>query len=194
MNSTPANASPALPPPEQSYLASRPDASFLPKPKAVELEIVEPPFVPTPAQPAVHRAHRHFASDYIGKKWVNGARGPDKFDCWGLCYYVLKKEYDTDVPSYLGVDAKDLSTTTVLLTAAMSTLTEWAQVDTPEDGCIVAMGMGADVTHVGIYLDVDGGTVLHCMDRMGVLCQRIQTLANHRLSIHGYYVPRSWLL
>jgi hypothetical protein len=42
-------------------------------------------------------------------------------------------------------------------------------VDFPQDGDIVEMGSAKDMWHVGIWLDVDNGGILHSVQGVGVV-------------------------
>jgi cell wall-associated NlpC family hydrolase len=119
----------------------------------------------------------HWAHGYIGRRWVSGARGPDTFDCWGLLWYVKRKHYGQDVPEYPGIDAASLGIVTGLIDSGAKQ-GDWEQLLFPIDGCAVGMSRGRRLHHVGIYVDVDGGLVLHAHDRARVLAQSIPSLRN----------------
>ena len=133
---------------------------------------------------------RHWASDFIGMKWVNGGRGPH-FDCWGLVHHVYHHIHGTTVPLYAGVDATDPNKVAEAFVSGIES-PDWLKIETPVDGCTVAMGLFGKVTHVGIYIDAPPGHVLHCLTKKGVICQRLDTVGNYSLQIIGYYIPKSW--
>ena len=130
---------------------------------------------------------KHWAFDYLNKPWQIGARGPDYFDCWGLVYCVYRDIYGILLPSYPGVDAKNLLRVTRAITDG-ATDSNWVQIDQPVDGCVVALSKNKKVLHhVGLYLAIDSGCVLHATDAGSVIAQPLHDL--HRLgwSRREYY-------
>lgn len=118
----------------------------------------------------------HWAEWYLERPWVIGARGPDAFDCWGLIYWIYKHQYDIELPAYPGVDAKNLSLVTKMITAGAEG-SDWTQVDKPVEGCVVAMSKNTRrLHHVGLYLAIDKGCILHATDLGKVIAQPIQDL------------------
>ena len=114
----------------------------------------------------------HFANKYIGRPWVAGAQGPDSFDCWGFVRYVLKHEYGHDVPQ-VNVNAECLRD---VLHAFLTDLafTAFEEVPLPRDGDVV-------------WLDVDGGGVLHCCRNSGVVFQNVPSLNATGWFLNSYY-------
>ena len=117
---------------------------------------------------------KHFAEHYIGLPWQNGAQGPQAFDCWALVRHVQREHYGRDLP-IVGVDADDLAAVHEAF-AVHPEKARWALVDTPQDGDCVLVRKGNHLDHVGIYLDVDGGRVLHSIRGSGVVCTALPVL------------------
>lgn len=117
----------------------------------------------------------HWAQQYLRKKWVIGARGPDAFDCWGLVVWCKAQHYGQTLPQYPGVDPKDVAAVAAIA-ANEQVKTDWVKLDIPEDGCVVAMGRNRYLNHAGIYLDVDGGRVLHAYDGGNVVADSLSRL------------------
>lgn len=125
---------------------------------------------------------RHWAESYIGKPWANGARGPRMFDCWGLFRHVFASKLGIDLPLYQ-IDTKDrVSVSRAFGKAVISK--QWISVDKPEEFDAVAMGRGSTVHHVGIFVDVDGGRVLHADN------PRVTAVPIDRLKTSGYSLIR----
>lgn len=118
----------------------------------------------------------HWATKYVGKPWVSGARGPDVFDCWGLLYWVYLERYGVELPLYEGIDAQNLSLVTRMINAGAQEHQQWSRITDPHDGCAVGMSSNIFFHHVGIYCAVDGGMVLHCADGRGVVAQSLVAL------------------
>lgn len=116
----------------------------------------------------------HWAMTYMGKPWVKGASGPDSFDCWGLVRYVQRQHYGISL-EHVPVDFS--SHAAILRTFIMTKEHDnWRPVDRPEDGDIVEMGSSRHPHHIGVWLDVDSGGVLHCVEGAGVGFQRKASL------------------
>ena len=110
----------------------------------------------------------HWVNDYIGLPWVAYARGPDKFDCWGLVLDVLSKQFQIDLPQYLTVKTDDpQGMTESMLMALQQDLVE--SVNQPNHGaiacCYIVVNGQELMRHVGIYLDIDGGGILHSYEK-----------------------------
>jgi cell wall-associated NlpC family hydrolase len=45
-----------------------------------------------------------WCADFVGIPYDMGGRGPDLFDCWGLCWLVLEKHFGVAAPRYEGVE------------------------------------------------------------------------------------------
>ena len=116
----------------------------------------------------------HFANKYIGRPWVAGAQGPDCFDCWGFVRYVLKHEYGYNVPQ-VNVNPDNLRD---VLHAFKSdpAFQAFEEVKKPENGDVVLMRQAKHPVHAGLWLDSDGGGVLHCVRESGVVFQTIRSL------------------
>lgn len=110
----------------------------------------------------------HFALAYIGKPFAAFAEGPDAYSCWGLCRVVLARHFGIEVRPIF-VDPKNIR---ACLRAFRDDpeYAAWIEVADPREGDLVLMSTGAHPIHVGVWLDVDGGRVLHA-DTPGVVCE-----------------------
>jgi len=108
----------------------------------------------------------HWANTYIGAPWVEGAEGPDAYDCYGLLRTVMQTHYGIEMP------VVELDRGNVLAVVRAIRRHEenanWEPLAKPEDGCLVKMFRAGDPDHVGIWIDADGGGVLHCNQVDGV--------------------------
>ena len=107
---------------------------------------------------------------YIGLPWVEGGRGPDSFDCWGLLSWVQARYFGRVLPELpcMPDATRDLYKTQMESGA-------WSIIDRPIHGCGVLL-RGGDRPHVGVYLDLDGGGVLHAQEGAGVVFTAKQQL------------------
>ncbi|QTD94333.1 C40 family peptidase [Burkholderia anthina] len=107
---------------------------------------------------------------YIGLPWVSGAIGPDAFDCWGLLRWVQRVHFATDLPAR-ELDAELMRDLYQKQMAAGA----WRVISMPAHGC-GALLRGGDRPHVGVYLAIDGGGVLHAQQGVGVIFTSIRKL------------------
>lgn len=109
----------------------------------------------------------HWAFSYMNKPWQNGAQGPDAFDCWGLVRHALKHHYGIDAPA-VDVDAYHLRDVVELLSEHLSS-DRWRKLDRPQDGSCIVMSQSKKPTHVGLWLDINRGGVLHVFEGSNVV-------------------------
>lgn len=116
----------------------------------------------------------HWANNYIGLPWQNGAQGPEAFDCWSLVRHVQRVHYGRELP-IINVDADDLAAVGAAF-AEHPERARWQRVYPPQDGDCVLTHKGAQVDHVGVFLELDGGgdprevRILHAIRGSGVVC------------------------
>lgn len=127
----------------------------------------------------------HFANKYIGRPWVAGAQGPDSFDCWGFVCYVLKHEYGHDVPQ-VNVNAECLRDVLHTFRTDLA-FQAFKEVEKPQDSDVVLMRQSKNPVHAGLWLDIDGGGVLHCVRDSGVVFQNVHSLNTCGWYLDSYY-------
>ncbi len=122
---------------------------------------------------------------YIGLPWVAGASGPDAFDCWGFVRYVLKHEFGHNVPQ-VNVNANNLRD---VLTAFKQDLAfqSFVEVFNPQNGDVVLLRQANNPAHCGLWLNIDGGGILHCVRGTGVVFQNKASIKSNGWFIHSYY-------
>lgn len=107
----------------------------------------------------------HWAAKYIGKPWISGGQGPDKFDCWGLVRFVMLDQRGIVLP-VVNVDAASMIK--VVRCFRDGSYDGWKQVDDPVEFDGVLMSHASHPHHVGVWIGVDGGKVLHAVKGAGV--------------------------
>lgn len=116
----------------------------------------------------------HWAVAYLGKPWVGGGRGPLAYDCWGLARAVQSAHYGRELPA---IEPANYGLKACALTMRdHPERARWEVVDTPADGDLVLMAHARHLSHVGVWLDVDGGGVLHALQGAGVVFARLSAL------------------
>lgn len=118
----------------------------------------------------------HWAIQYIGTPWQAGAQGigadgTPAFDCWAFFRHVQREHFGIDVPVVVAEDYDDAGVIVSLINSHPER-GHWLPLapDAPRrngDGVIVHRPL-----HVGVWLDVDGGGVLHCVRNSGVVFTR----------------------
>jgi hypothetical protein len=126
----------------------------------------------------------HWAEKFIGMPWVNGAQGPDSFDCWGFVRHVYRVERGIDLP-ILEIDAdKPLAIRHAI--ANEKTRTTWLPVDFTalDDFDVVLLSKAQHPDHVGVWTN---GALLHCIRELGVCYQTRQSLYRSGWNIVSCY-------
>lgn len=113
---------------------------------------------------------------FLGKPWTPGGRGPDAFDCWGLCAYIYEHVFGASGAALAGFD--DPSSITSL---------GWTAIAIPRAFCVVLMRQRGGWFHAGLWMESDGGGVLHCMPDCGTVFTRKRDLDRLSLDITGFY-------
>lgn len=127
---------------------------------------------------------QHWANNYVGKPWVSGGRGPESFDCWGLLVWVYAHHYGRTLPEYAHHDATSQDGNRRLFQREKA---DWQEVLAYKDGDAVAISAGKRFHHVGVYLDTDGGLILHACQGKGVLAQTPAGLRTFGLNNLKFY-------
>lgn len=138
----------------------------------------------TPATPSLS-TRTSALSTLIGLPWVAGARGPEAYDCWGLFLTVQRQQFGRDLPE-IPVDALDLRAVLNAFTAHPERQ-RWQSVSAAEEGDAVLMRQSRYPVHIGVWLDIDGGGVLHAVRHAGVVFQSLAALDAHGWRIEGHY-------
>lgn len=114
--------------------------------------------------------NEHWAVQYIGIPWQQGAQGPHAFNCWFFFRHVQMKHFGRDVPV---VDVEQLDMAAMHRVASAG---NWRRVETPLEGDAVLMPR-PDELHIGLWCNANGGGVLHCARGFGVVLQRPAAVA-----------------
>lgn len=111
----------------------------------------------------------HWAVKYIGKPWING-----EYDCWGLVREIYKNELQIEL-SPIVTDATSLRDVFCEFRKS-SNYNHLQETSDFKDKNIVILTQNKYPCHVGVYCDVDGGGVLHNMQGVGVVFQKLPEL------------------
>lgn len=136
----------------------------------------------------------HWALQYIGLPWKLDAHGPEAFNCWSLVWWVQKKHYGRDVPEHLVPQGETLVDPLMIMREMHNAERsgKWDKLCEPVDGCVVGLSHREIFHHVGVYVAVDGGLVLHACERKGVLAQPLRTMESHGWNRIAFFQHTSW--
>ena len=123
---------------------------------------------------------QHWAEKYIGKPWING-----EYDCWGLVREVYKNELGVEL-SPIVTDATSLREVLCEFKKSVN-YNKLSSDDKLLDKHITVLTQNKYPCHVGIYADIDGGGVLHNMQGVGVIFQKLPDL-----KMNGWHILEIW--
>lgn len=110
---------------------------------------------------------RHWSEQYLGIPWENGAQGPDAFDCWAFVRHVQRAHFDREVP-IIAVNADNRAQVRVAFERHPERQ-RWTECTDPVDGDCVLFSKAGQVDHIGLWLSIAGGKILHAIPHSGVV-------------------------
>lgn len=110
-----------------------------------------------------------------------GGKGANEFDCYKFFKLTQKILFGRDLPD-ITLEEGDSIGTWVKLVLEYRTKLNWFQIDKPVHGCAVEMTHSKLPYHIGTWLSVNEGGVLHCTRGAGVAFSSLQ-----ELKISGWY-------
>lgn len=115
-----------------------------------------------------------FIESLLGKPHIPGANGPDAYDCWGAAQVIQKRLFNRNMP-----DIKDPPTDIRRLMVFIhnhEARSQWVRADTKRHGQLVELAHGNHPFHIGVYLDVEGGGIIHSLANIGISWDRELTM------------------
>ena len=97
--------------------------------------------------------------------WEEGAQGPDAFDCMSFNRMIQARHFGISMPEITVPDYEN-GMALVELMRGHSERDNWQRVKFPQHGDMVLVHRPM---HYGVWIDVDGGGVLHCVRGAGVV-------------------------
>lgn len=124
----------------------------------------------------------------LGKPFVNGGRGPDNYDCWGLVCEVFRM-YGMELPDYK-ISCEDVSRihNEIDVQKQYWSRCETGEIPTPAL-VVLRFNQAIFCNHTGVY--IGDGRFIHTAEKMGVHIDRTDSPAWRR-KIEGFYIP-GWL-
>lgn len=134
------------------------------------------------------KAKAAFINGLLKRPYRLGAAGPDEFDCWGLTRLVQRDVYGRDLPLFeMAVKCGRMAMAAVI--AAHPERKRWRQIPRPVDGALISMAQQGRGYHLGTFVALDGGLIVHTLEESGVVADRavhLRTLGWHSIK---WYVP-----
>lgn len=128
----------------------------------------------------------HWANAYIGARYELGADGSTgTYDCWSLARTVLREQFNYDVPP-IGVTTPTAATF-IKTFAEHDERQRWQAVESVSEGDCVLLTQSRLPHHVGLWLDIDGGGILHAVEGAGVVYQSLLSLKMSGWRVTGFY-------
>ena len=118
----------------------------------------------------------------LAKPWERGAAGPDKWDCWNIAAHIAREEFGRAMPDIREPPSEPRELIRFVKNHPARRL--WAPADGPAHGRLVEIAQVKHPYHIGMYLDLDGGGVLHCAEGIGVSFDPLHVL---KFSWSGFY-------
>lgn len=119
-----------------------------------------------------------FIARVIGLPWRENGYGPDAYDCWGLARACQRDVFGRDLPI---IDYPSTIRALVKTMEDHDVRDAWPEVAQPGHGDIVTMTASIHPHHVGTWLALNGGIVLHTTAKEGVMCSSL-----HHLRLEGF--------
>lgn len=113
----------------------------------------------------IDAVHKH-----LGRPW--SAHG---FDCWECVRAIYFDAYGITLAQFQIETPGDHHETMTAIDEQKKT-GKWEMLGYPEDGCFVAIGKREWPHHIGIYLAIDGGKIVHCLENIGCVVDSVSSL------------------
>lgn len=112
---------------------------------------------------------------HIGTPYDLGGKAPGTVDCYGSARYLQKALFDRDMPDF----SMPGEAGRVAIASAIGVHPErarWQEVAEPVDGALVTMARNQCGYHIGTWLDLDGGIIVHAIEGCGVVVDTLPSL------------------
>lgn len=107
----------------------------------------------------------------LGRPYRAGAMGPDAYDCYGLARHLQAVLYGRDLPVFqLPAEAGRFVVASAI--AVHPERRRWTNVFHAVDGAIAVMARQDCGFHLGTFVALDGGLIVHTIEQTGVIAER----------------------
>jgi cell wall-associated NlpC family hydrolase len=138
-----------------------------------------------PVSTAERAAAAAYVRSVLAIPYREDGNGPEEFGCWGLSRDCQQKLFGRELP--VAGHPDDIQAVIGILQDPR-VRDGWPEVERPEHGALAVFSKGQR-RHVGVWLDVEGGGVLHTIEGAGVQFQSwvlLQTQGWGRLRFHAW--------
>ena len=121
---------------------------------------------------------------YLAATYEDGARGPDKYDCFGLVREVLHERCGWPLmPAFGGLR----NTSPRLMTEAQRETVSSMRICQPADGVLACVFRGVLMVHVAVIIELDGAlAALEINPKQGARWSRIPEFERQYLKVIYY--------
>jgi hypothetical protein len=117
-----------------------------------------------------------FLSEVYGKPHQQGALGPDAYSCFGLTRAAQAAIMGRDLPIVVVNEDSPLEIARAVR-RYLPDLAWQAFSGTPQHGDVVTLASPSNPNHIGTWLDLDRGILLHCVRGEGVRVDNLFMMA-----------------
>ncbi len=130
-----------------------------------------------------------FINQLLGRRYEAGAMGLAAFDCYGLARYLQAQLFGRDLPMFqLPGEASRFAVASAI--AVHPERNRWHRIERAEDGALVVMARQDCGFHLGTFLALDRGLVVHTIEQTGVVAESPWQLASPAARWRlEYYLP-----
>lgn len=108
-------------------------------------------------------------------KWELGATGPLAFHCWSM-YQLVQFHLFGRIVEAVRFDTSERGVAPRMVAEHIANA-QWSRREgAPQHGDGVKMGHLSNPFHIGVYLDIDRGVVLHHAEHSGLCCDTLTQL------------------
>ena len=122
---------------------------------------------------------------FLGRKWSPDGKGPTHFNCYNLCRAVYRDVWGIDIPE-VNVNARDVANVVRGFRNA-SDIPCWERIEQPLHGDAVVFAQRLAPVHMGLWLELNGGVILHAAERLGVTCVPAGMMRDYGYTKPEYY-------
>lgn len=125
---------------------------------------------------------------HIGTPYDLGGRRPGTVDCYGSARYLQKALFGREMPDFAMPGEAGRSAIAAAI-GVHPERTRWREVLAPVDGALMTMARNQCGYHIGTWLDLDGGIVVHAIEECGVVADTIVSLEAVGWRKFRFHVP-----
>lgn len=115
----------------------------------------------------------HWGAQYVGLPYaLSAADIGDGFNCWSFFLHVQAQHYGRALSVEQDAELQSPWDRRRIV-RNRAHYERWMPAAVPQDGGAVVMGRRRYASHIGVWVDVDGGKVLHALEGVGVVASSL---------------------